>query len=186
MACCMFIAAIVAGLLWAARRLAPARFEATGAAVSWRPDSQPNRSTAAPPKTAGFSFKARGRSFGYALNGLRVVVQSEHNAWIHIAAAGGVILSGIILQIERTDWLWLTLAIAAVLIAETLNTAIERLCDVVSPDYDLAIGVVKDIAAGAVLISALGAVIIGVLVFGPHIVETDLEAALAANMCRAL
>ena len=67
------------------------------------------------------------------------------------------------------EWCALVLAMAMVLTAETLNTAIEAIADLVSPGFHPLAGRAKDVAAGAVLIAALGSVAIGLLVFGPHL-----------------
>jgi diacylglycerol kinase (ATP) len=67
------------------------------------------------------------------------------------------------------EWCWMTLAIIGVWLAEALNTAIEFLTDLVSPEFHPLAGKAKDVAAGAVLIAAIGAGVIGMFVFGPHL-----------------
>jgi diacylglycerol kinase (ATP) len=69
------------------------------------------------------------------------------------------------------EWCWMTLAIIGVWLAEALNTAIEFLTDLVSPEFHPLAGKAKDVAAGAVLIAAIGAVVIGMFVFGPHLLR---------------
>ena len=73
------------------------------------------------------------------------------------------------LSISATDWRWLIVAIVLVWVAETMNTAFEYVCDVVSPEFHLSVARAKDIAAGAVLICAGGAALIGVVTFWPYI-----------------
>ena len=68
------------------------------------------------------------------------------------------------------EWLVVVLCITVVLTLEMINTAIEKLCDVVQPDYHPQIKIIKDIAAGAVLIAALGSIIIGAIIFVPKII----------------
>lgn len=104
-------------------------------------------------------------SFRYAINGLVYVVKTQHNAWLHLSAAIIVVIAGLIARIETSDWLWLASAIALVWFAETINTAFEFLCDVVSPEFSTAVTRAKDIAAGAVLICAIYAVFVGAMVF---------------------
>jgi diacylglycerol kinase (ATP) len=58
-----------------------------------------------------------------------------------------------------------------VLAVEVLNTAIERLVDIVSPEHNAAAGRVKDIAAGATLVAAICAAVVGILIFGPHLLN---------------
>lgn len=94
---------------------------------------------------------------------------SQHNAWIHAAATLAVIALGIVCQVERVEWIVLILAVVSVWTAEALNTALEFLCDVASPDFHPLVEKAKDVAAGAVLICALGATAVGILVFGPRL-----------------
>lgn len=115
----------------------------------------------------GFSIRSRLKSFTYAGRGLRWLVQDEHNAWLHLVASVTVIVAGIALHISLNDWRWLVFAIALVWVTEAMNTAIEELCDRVSPEFDPSIGRVKDLAAGAVLAASLAAGVIGLLTLGP-------------------
>ena len=114
-----------------------------------------------------FSIKSRLRSFIFAARGIRWLVQDEHNAWLHLAASLAVIAVGLLLEISPADWRWLVLAIALVWMAESFNTAIEDLCDRISPEFDPLIGRVKDLAAGGVLITSIAAAVIGLLTFIP-------------------
>ena len=99
------------------------------------------------------------------------MLRSQHNAWIHAVATVAVIGTGVFFGISRIEWCWIVLAIVAVWTAEALNTALEFLTDVASPDFHPIAGQAKDVAAGAVLIAAIGSVIIGVLVLGPHVLR---------------
>jgi diacylglycerol kinase (ATP) len=116
-----------------------------------------------------FSLIARIKSFRYALAGLWLMLRTQHNAWIHLAATILVCTAGLVLKISMADWRWLIVAILLVWVAEALNTAFEHLCDVVSPDFHHTVQKSKDIAAGAVLLCALGAVGIGLVTFWPYI-----------------
>ena len=118
-----------------------------------------------------FRLATRMRSFRYAARGVRVVVQSQHNAWIHLAASAAVVLAGGIVGLSRVEWCLVVGAIVAVWVAESLNTAFEALCDVASPAMHPLVERAKDIAAGAVLITAVGAVITGALVFAPRLIH---------------
>ncbi len=118
-----------------------------------------------------FQFTGRIRSFRYAFRGVCIMVQSQHNAWIHAVATACVVGAGIFFHLKRNDWNWIILAIMAVWSAEALNTAFEFLADATNPSFHPLIGKAKDVAAGAVLIAALGSVAIGVMVFGPHVLE---------------
>jgi diacylglycerol kinase (ATP) len=118
-----------------------------------------------------FEFTGRIRSFKYAFRGIWTMIQSQHNAWIHAAATVAVISAGLLWKIDRQEWNWLILAIVSVWTAEALNTAFEFLADATNPTFHPLVGKAKDVAAGAVLITAIGSVIIGLLIFGPHLME---------------
>lgn len=114
-----------------------------------------------------FSIRARLKSFRYAIRGLRWLVQEEHNARVHLVASLGALGAGLVLRVSATDWRWLFLAIALVWMAEAFNTAIEDLCNRICPEFDPAIGRIKDLAAAGVLVASLEAAAIGLLTLGP-------------------
>ena len=118
-----------------------------------------------------FTAAARLKSFRYAIHGVSNVLRNEKNAWIHMVAAFLVIVSGLILQIRRTEWVGIFICIGMVIITEILNTALERMVDLVSPEKDEKAGMIKDMSAGAVLVAAIISVIVGVLIFLPHLVK---------------
>ena len=117
-----------------------------------------------------FSPAARLRSFVYAGRGIRTLIASQHNAWIHAAATSLTVGLGLALGISRLEWMALVVAIVSVWTAEAINTAFELLCDVASPEFHPLVEAAKDVAAGAVLICASGAAVTGVLVLGPPLV----------------
>lgn len=92
----------------------------------------------------------------------------EHNGWIHAGATVLVIAASIYFKLSADEWRWIILAIALVWLAETLNTAIERLADAITLEPNENIGHAKDIAAGAVLAAAAIAVVIGSTIFLPR------------------
>ena len=97
------------------------------------------------------------------------MVQSQRNARIHAVATLLAVAAGAVARISPTEWVLIALAIVCVWAAEALNTSIEFLVDLVSPELHPLAAKAKDVAAGAVLIAAIGSLIIGALVFGPHI-----------------
>jgi diacylglycerol kinase (ATP) len=119
----------------------------------------------------GFQFSERVNSFRFAIAGVRFVLQTQHNAWLHVSATVLVCSIGVALGLSAADWKWLVLAITLVWIAEASNTAFEHLCDVVSPEFSLSVKKAKDVAAGAVLFAALGALVLGVLIFIPYVIK---------------
>jgi diacylglycerol kinase (ATP) len=115
-----------------------------------------------------FSIAGRLRSFAYAGRGVRTLLVSQHNAWIHASATAGVVVAGVATRLERLEWLALVIAIVLVWMAEAINTAFEFLCDVASPDFHPLVARAKDVAAAAVLICAAGALVTALFVFAPH------------------
>lgn len=116
-------------------------------------------------------LSARLRSFGHAFRGLKVLLQTQANARIHAVATVLVLAAGLMFGISLLEWALIVLAILCVWVAEAINTAIEFLVDLASPEAHPLAGNAKDAAAGAVLVAAIGAALIGGLVFGPHILR---------------
>lgn len=116
-----------------------------------------------------FSWRKRGKSFVYAFNGIRMFVLNEHNAWIHCTVAVCVIIAGFVFGVSVTEWCLIALCIGMVLAAEAVNTAVENIVDLVSPEYNALAGKAKDIAAGAVLVTAISAAVVGCIIFVPKL-----------------
>lgn len=87
-------------------------------------------------KNSGFTFRKRLASFRYAFNGIRLLIQKEHNAWIHCFAAICVVIAGFFFGLSQTEWIAVVIVIGAVLSAEAINSSIESLADLVSPEYN--------------------------------------------------
>jgi diacylglycerol kinase (ATP) len=116
-------------------------------------------------------FKQRIKSFGFALKGIKTLVKTQVNARIHLFAVVCVSIAGWYFHINNTEWCLVIFAFAAVLAAEALNTAIEFVVDLVSPDYHPLAGKAKDVAAAAVLLTAIGSAIIGMIIFIPKVLS---------------
>jgi diacylglycerol kinase (ATP) len=114
-------------------------------------------------------FNKRLLSFKYALQGIYALFRHETNAQIHLIATVCIIGAGFYFSIESYEWIAILICIGLVIGFEALNTAIEKLTDLVSPDYHPLAGLTKDIAAGAVLIASLIAVVIASIIFWPKI-----------------
>lgn len=112
-------------------------------------------------------LRARGRSFKHAFAGWWYVIRTQQNARIHAIATASVIILALILRLPLHDWAILFLTFALVWTAEIINTALEAVVDLASPDVHPLAKVGKDVGAAAVLIAALTAVVIGVLILGP-------------------
>ena len=106
-------------------------------------------------------------AFGHAFRGWGYVLQTQHNAWIHSVVATVVIVLGLWLGLPPRDWAVLVLAIAMVFTAEFINTSIEAVVDLASPEKHPLAKVGKDVGAAAVLVAALSAVLIGLLILVP-------------------
>ena len=109
------------------------------------------------------------KTFGFAFSGIKIVLNSQQNFWIHIIVAGIVVAAGILAKLSANEWCIITVAISLVFALEVVNTAIEKLVDFISPAFHKQAGIVKDISAAAVLLTALGAVIVGLIIFIPRV-----------------
>ncbi len=110
------------------------------------------------------------RSLGYAIQGLAYAFRTQAHVVFHVAMAGFVGLLGGMVSLDREEWLWVLLAIALVWMAELINTAIEVLVDLVSPEWNEKAGRVKDLAAAFVLVSAVFAILVGLFIFIPKFI----------------
>jgi len=121
-------------------------------------------------KQQAFSINKRIKSFGFAFNGLKILIQEEHNSWIHILAAIAVSVAGYFYQISAVEWIAIVFAIGLVIAFEIFNSAIENISDFISPGHNESIKKIKDLAAAGVLIGAITAAIIGLIIFIPKII----------------
>jgi diacylglycerol kinase len=107
------------------------------------------------------------RSFSYALKGIKACFVSEVNFKIHTAFAAMAIVLALLFRISLQQCTALLFCAVLVFTMEMINTAIEKLCDVLHPAIHPQIKIVKDIAAGAVLVAACCSVIVGAIIFLP-------------------
>ena len=91
---------------------------------------------------------------------------------IRVLAAGTVltVAASVYFSLSALEWCTVLLALGLIWAAEGMNTALERLTDLVSPGFHPLAGMAKDIAAGAVLLASVGALLVGVIIFGPRFV----------------
>lgn len=108
------------------------------------------------------------RSFGYAFNGLKYAM-SERNFKLHLMSTVLTIGFGFALQISAIEWCIILICVAGVIALELINTALEYLVNLVSPDYNALAGKVKDISAAAVLCFSIGSFIIALIIFVPYL-----------------
>ena len=112
-------------------------------------------------------FRSRVRSFKHAFAGAWYVIRTQKNSWIHLVIMIIVVILAGWLKLSLLDWSVLIVTIGIVWLAEFLNTSIEAIVDLVSPQRHPLAKVSKDVGAAAVLITALTAVIVGILLLGP-------------------
>ena len=130
------------------------------------PDQQPQWKK---PSALKLFIHSRGNSFKYAGRGLRYVMRTQKNAWIHSAVMIVVMVLSFWLQLARMEWVAILLVIGMVWTAEFINTSLESIVDMTSPERHPLAQVGKDVAAAAVLFAATIAVIVGILILGPHL-----------------
>lgn len=111
------------------------------------------------------------RSVSCALQGIAYTVKTQRNMQIHVAAAVLVLAATWWLRIPRSDVLLVFFSIALVFALELVNTAVEAMVDLASPDWNAKAKVAKDASAGAVLVVAILSVLIGISVFGPPLYQ---------------
>ncbi len=109
------------------------------------------------------------RGFSYAIKGIRVALREQANLKIHLFISCLVVVAAYFLKLNTIEWVIILLCIALVISLELINSSIEALVDLISPDRNEQAGKVKDIAAGAVLIAAVIASLIGLIIFGKHL-----------------
>ena len=110
-------------------------------------------------------------SVGHAIDGIEYAVNHERNVKIEILFGILVSIAGFLFHISIFEWLVILLTIAMVITLEFINTAIERVVDLVTTDYKELAKSAKDVAAGAVLFMSLFSVIIGIVIFLPKVIE---------------
>ncbi len=116
-------------------------------------------------------FKNRLRSFYYAFQGLWFLFLSQTHAKIHFAFTIIVVMLGYYLGVTKTEWIILLFCIGIIWSLEAMNTAVEQIVDLVSPNYHEKAKNAKDVAASAVLIAAMICAFIGMLIFIPYLIK---------------
>ena len=114
---------------------------------------------------------SRAHAFQHAFRGWGYVVRTQRNAWLHAVVTTLVMLVAYWLHLPVRDWAVLLLTIALVWTAEFINTALEAVVDLASPQHHPLAKVGKDVGAAGVLIAALTSILIGLLILGPPLWE---------------
>jgi diacylglycerol kinase (ATP) len=116
-------------------------------------------------KTNDGFLKGRLRSFKFALKGTWLLITTEDSIKAQLFVAILITILGLYFNISNIEWMFQFLAIGLVLVAESLNTAVEKLADFVHPEYHEKIGFIKDIAAGAASFAAFISLIIAGFIY---------------------
>ena len=109
----------------------------------------------------------RFKSVKYALRGLWMLLKSENSIKLQFCIGIALTFLGFSMNISISEWTAQFLAIGLVMVAEGLNTSVEKIANFIHPEYHEKIGEIKDIAAGAVAIAALISFVIGFLIYVP-------------------
>ena len=115
-------------------------------------------------------FMNRIKSVKYAAKGFWILITSENSIIAQLIIGILMTIVGFIMHISATEWMFQVFSIGLVLVAESLNTGIEKLADFIHPDYHKQIGRIKDISAGAAFFAAIFAVIIGLIIYLPKFI----------------
>jgi Diacylglycerol kinase len=111
------------------------------------------------------------KSFKYAFQGLKTAYQSEPNLKIHVFFAISALIMAFFLRVSTLEWLLLAFTIFYVISFELLNTVLESLVDLVSPEMSPIAKIAKDVSAACVLLGAFMSVIVGIVIFLPKLLS---------------
>jgi diacylglycerol kinase (ATP) len=113
------------------------------------------------------SFQGKRLALRYAWQGISYMLRTQPNAWFQIGIAVIVTAVGLVMELTAGEWCAAVLAMGGVWVAEALNTAIEAVVDLASPQQHPLAGRAKDVAAGAVFVATAAAGLVGLIVFAP-------------------
>ncbi len=116
-------------------------------------------------------IKKFNKSFHYAISGIDYALKNDQNLVIHFIVSFIVIIASILFQVTAFEMGILGISMVMVVIAEMLNTAIEKMVDLITREHRNDAKIAKDVSSGMVLLTVTGAVIIGMLVFLPHVLN---------------
>lgn len=111
------------------------------------------------------------RSFGFAIEGIILGIKQEKNMKIHLFFSVIALLISFLLSLSTLEWVLIIFCIGGMLAFELVNSALERVVDMVTKDYHPLAKQAKDMAAGAVFLYAIISVIIGLIIFLPKLFE---------------
>ncbi|HZE86683.1 MAG TPA: diacylglycerol kinase family protein [Methylomirabilota bacterium] len=118
-----------------------------------------------------FNVKRFLKSFHYALQGIHYALNNDQNLVVHFLVALFVIVFSILIDVTPFEMGILGVTILVVISAEMINSAIEKMVDLITKEHRAEAKIAKDVSAGMVLLTSIGSAIIGVLIFLPHILR---------------
>jgi diacylglycerol kinase (ATP) len=110
-------------------------------------------------------IKRQMNSYRYAAKGVHHTLSTQVNIWVQLTATIVVLFLAFLLDFSLEQYVILVATIGFVLTTEIMNTALEEMTDLLSPEQQQKAGIVKDVAAGAVLVASITAAIIGIILF---------------------
>ncbi|MBO0959460.1 diacylglycerol kinase family protein [Neobacillus sp. MM2021_6] len=110
-------------------------------------------------------------SFSYALSGILMALKTERNMRFHFISSILVVGMSSYFSITKVEWIFILFIIGGMFALELMNSAIERVVDLVSLDYHPLAKQAKDLAAGAVLLYAALAIVVGIIIFSPYVIR---------------
>lgn len=113
--------------------------------------------------------KGRVKSVYYSVMGAYRLITTEHSVMVQFSLGILVSIAGFYFNISREEWIMQTLAVGIVMAIEGANTAVEKLCDFIHPEFNEKIGFIKDIASGAVFFAAIAAIVVGAIIYYPKV-----------------
>jgi diacylglycerol kinase (ATP) len=116
--------------------------------------------------------KKLAKSFHYAFQGIHYAFRSQQNVRIHFLVGVLVILAALFFQVNPFEMGILAIVILLVIAVEMVNTAIEKMVDLIISEHHNDAKIAKDVASGMVLITVIGAIIVGILIFTPYIMRS--------------
>ncbi len=116
-------------------------------------------------------IKRRLKGIKYSLKGILILITTEDSIKAQFLIGFFVIVLGFVFNISSTEWMVQLIIIGLVLVAEALNTAVEKVADFIHPEFHNKIGIIKDVAAGAAGLAAIISIIIGCIIYIPKIID---------------
>lgn len=115
-------------------------------------------------------IKRLAKSFRYAVKGLIKIFREEQNIRVQSFIGILALLAAIYFQISRMEWVVIILIIGLVILMEIINSAVERVADILKPRIDSYVKEIKDITAAAVMLASIISIIIGIIIFTPYLI----------------